>query len=107
MNKHISTLKNAAFFSIAIALASCASSNHYKPHSANSLYLCDHTAQIIISLADKGERAAISFNGKNMTLERIDSDSFSNSIYTLHINDEMAVLEHEGVPFLTGCHPQQ
>lgn len=99
------TLKKHTLISLLVILAGCAGRDVYAPKSANTLYFCDHTEQIIISLADQGERAALSFRGNHMTLERIDNKHFSNSIYDLFINDDVAVLEREGAPFLTGCKP--
>ena len=98
-------LKNNILILILLVVAGCAGRNVYEPRSANNLYFCDHAQQIIISLADEGERAALSFHGDHMTLERIDKQHFSNSIYDLFINDDVAVLEREGAPFFTGCKP--
>ncbi len=107
MKRTFHRFKNLYYPFIFLGLTACASHNPYNPHAAHDLYFCDHSRQIIISLADQGERTAISFNGEHMSLERIGDGIFSNSVYTLYVDDDKATLEREGVPFLSGCRTQQ
>ena len=89
------------------ALCACTTSNPYEPAAANNLYSCDQARQMVISAADRSERALVQYEGRTITLERIPNDygdAFTNNIFTLYMNDEgQAVLEREGAPLLTGC----
>ena len=62
---------------------------------------------MVISVADRSERALVQYEGRTITLERIPNDygdAFTNNILTLYMNDDGgAVLEREGSPLLTGC----
>ena len=63
---------------------------------------------MVISVADRSERALVQYEGRTITLERIPNDygdAFTNNIFTLYMNDNgQAVLEREGSPLLTGCY---
>lgn len=88
-------------------LCACATSNPYEPAAPNNLYTCDQARQMVISAADRSDRALVQYEGRTMTLERIPNDygdAFTNNIFTLYMNDKgQAVLEREGAPLLTGC----
>lgn len=91
-----------------VALGACATHNPFEPKSApNQLFQCAGGHQMIVALRDKGQNAAISFEGRNLSLvridENVDADVFTNNIYTLYLDDGNAVLEREGTPFYTGC----
>ena len=99
--------RNIIIVSLALlTLAACAGRDVFNPLAANTTYFCDQGRQMVISLGDRGERAAVAFEGRNLTLERTGSESFSNSIYTLYINeDDGAVMEKDGVPVFSDCKP--
>ena len=85
-------------------LVGCGGADPYNPVAASDTYFCNNHHQIVISLGDHGKIAAISFEGRNVSLERVVDETYSNSIYTLYINaDNGAVLEREGVPVYSGC----
>lgn len=101
-------MKNKTYIAIAMLLVlnACASADHFNPTVPNQLYTCDGARQITISIGDMAREALIQYEGRNITLERIDANqgqAFTNNIFTLYYDDGLAVLEREGVPVLTGC----
>lgn len=93
-------------YSIVLAVllvGACAERDPYNPLAANDTYFCTNHHQIVISLGDRAQSAAIAFEGRNVSLDRVDDGSYSNSIYTLYINEDEATLEREGVPVYSGC----
>ncbi len=108
MKKHMQKLFQASPLLALAALCACASSDPFAPLAPNNLYTCDQARQMVISVADRSERALVQYEGRTITLERIPNpygDAFTNNIFTLYMNDDgQAVLEREGSPLLTGCH---
>ena len=89
-------------------VSGCASSNPFSPKAPNNLYGCDQARQIIISTADISDTALIQYEGRTITLKRINnaySDAFTNNIFTLYMDDDLAALEREGAPILSNCRP--
>lgn len=89
-----------------IILSACASTDHFNPTVPNNLFMCDYARQLTISIGDRSNEALILFEGKNIALKRIETNeglAFTNNIYTLYYDDNLAVLEREGVPILTNC----
>lgn len=87
-----------------------ACNTHNPLHSVvpNNLYNCDNARQLTISIGDMNRLAVIQYEGRDIALEKIPAArglAFSNNIFTLFFDDKRAVLEREGVPILTGCHP--
>tara|TARA_B100001146_G_C15937142_1_gene329730 strand:+ start:94 stop:429 length:336 start_codon:yes stop_codon:yes gene_type:complete len=107
MKKHMQKLLQLPPFLALAALCACASSDPFAPLAPNNLYVCDQARQMVISVADRSERALVQYQGRTISLERIPNDygdAFTNNIFTLYINDDgQAVLEREGAPLLTNC----
>jgi hypothetical protein len=90
-----------------IIITSCASSDPMSPTSGNDLHVSDNNEQMVLSLSHNGGYAGIVAHGKNIHLQRIESDAdaavFENEIYTLYYETGVAVLERDGTPYLVGC----
>lgn len=87
-------------------LGACASADHFNPTAPNDLYFCDNARQVTISIGDMAKEALIQFEGRNIALQRVETNqgiAFTNNIHTLYYDDGLAVLEREGVPILTNC----
>lgn len=91
-----------------LGLAACANHDPYAPMAANSLYQCTDGRQMVLSLADEGDYAALRYEMRDLTLprtdERGDTHIFAKGSYALYFNaDKGAALERDGVPLLSGC----
>lgn len=92
----------------ALSLNACGGADHFTPTAANNTYFCDNARQMIISIGDQSNDALVQVEGRIIDLKRIDTNkglAFTNNIYTLFYDpdENLAVLEREGVPTLTGC----
>lgn len=89
-------------------LSACASADRFNPTASNNTYFCDNARQMTISIGDRSNDALIQYEGRTISLERIDTNeglAFTNNIFTLFYDpdERLAVLERENVPILTNC----
>lgn len=92
----------------AIPLAACASADPFHPAAPGNIFGCDQARQLVISAADMSSRALIQFEGRTITLQRPENGAnhiYTNNIFTLYLDDNLAFLEREGTPILTNCRP--
>ena len=92
-------------------LAGCGTPDPFEPISTGGTYLCSYGKQMVISVGDRSETAAIAFEGRNLTLIRTRNDgdgaAFSNAIYALYLDEDRgAVLEREDIPYYSNCFPE-
>jgi len=63
---------------------------------------------MVIALRDNAEHVGVTFEGRTLSLDRVDAhmdaEVFSNSVYTLYVEEDEAALEREGTPVYSSCY---